>query len=62
MTMITNATDPTVAAIDGSVTKVLPPITPAKAAKPVPTPNTHMNTLGTLCPKACTASGWVKAA
>ena len=62
MTITTKVSDPTVAAMEGSVTKVLPPITPAKAANPVPTPKTHMNTWGTLWPKVCTVCGWVKAA
>ena len=51
-----------VAAIAGSVTKVLPPITPAKPARPVPAPNTSMNTRGTLWPSASAMSGWVSAA
>jgi hypothetical protein len=41
-------TDPTVAAMLGSVRKVLPPITPASPASAAPAPNTIMNTAGTL--------------
>ena len=36
------------AAIEGSVTKVMPPITPASPARPQPLPKTSMNTRGTL--------------
>ena len=47
-TTTTKMTDPTVAAIDGSVRKVLPPITPARPAKAAPAPKTIMKTSGTL--------------
>ena len=49
------------AAIAGSVTKVAPPITPARPASAQPAPNTSMNTRGTLWPSASTISGWVSA-
>jgi hypothetical protein len=55
-------TEPTVAAIAGSVRKVLPPITPARPASAAPAPNTSMNTRGTLWPSASTISGCVSAA
>ena len=61
-TTTTKMMAPTVAAMAGSVTKVLPPITPASAASPVPAPNTSMNTRGTLWPSASTISGCVSAA
>ena len=61
-TTTTKMTDPTVAAMAGSVKKVLPPITPARPASAEPAPNTIMNTRGTLCPSASTASGCVSAA
>ena len=46
----------------GSVTKALPPITPASPASAQPPPNTPMKMRGTLWPSASTASGWVSAA
>ena len=49
-------------AMAGSVTKVLPPITPARPARPVPAPKTSMNTRGTLWPSASAISGCVSAA
>ena len=55
-------TGPRLAAMPGSVTKALPPITPAKPASAAPPPNTSMNTRGTLWPKASTVSGCVSAA
>ncbi len=61
-TTTTKITDPTVAAMPGSVTKALPPITPASPASAAPPPNTSMNTRGTLCPSDSTVSGWVSAA
>ncbi|MNN74662.1 hypothetical protein D3C81_1908870 [compost metagenome] len=61
-TATTNTIDPTAAAIDGSVIKALPPITPARPASAAPPPNTIMNTRGTLWPSASTISGWVSAA
>ena len=62
MTMTANTTAPTVSAIDGSVTRKAPPITPASAASAVPPPKTSMNTRGTLWPSASTISGCVSAA
>ena len=56
-TTTTKMIEPTVAAIAGSVTKVLPPITPASPASAAPPPNTSMNTRGTLWPSASTISG-----
>ncbi len=53
---------PTAAAMPGSVTNALPPITPASPASAQPPPNTSMNTRGTLCPSASTMSGWVSEA
>ena len=44
------------------VTNAGPAITPATAASPVPTPNTSMNTRGTLWPSMATMLGWVSAA
>ena len=61
-TTTTKMMEPTVAAIDGSVTKVMPPITPARPASAQPLPNTSMKTKGTLCPSDSTASGCVSAA
>ena len=45
------STEPTVAAMPGSVTKALPPITPARPASAQPPPNTSMKTRGTLWPE-----------
>ena len=56
------STDGSRVAIAGSVTKVLPPITPASPASAQPAPNTSMNTRGTLCPSASTMSAWVSEA
>jgi hypothetical protein len=53
---------PSVAAMLGAVTSAKPPITPASPASALPTPNTSMNTRGTLCPSAATMSGCVSAA
>ena len=39
------------------VTSAGPAITPATAASPVPTPNTSMNTRGTLWPSIATMCG-----
>src|SRR5207302_127007 len=50
------------AAMPGSVTKALPPITPASPASAAPPPNTSMNTRGTLWPSASTVCGCVSAA
>ncbi|MNS92373.1 hypothetical protein D3C72_1265080 [compost metagenome] len=61
-TATTNTIEPTAAAIDGSVTKALPPITPASPASAAPPPKTIMNTRGTLWPRASTISGCVSAA
>ena len=61
-TTTTKMIEPTIAAIEGSVTKVMPPTTPANAAKAQPLPNTSMNTRGTLWPRASTISGWPRAA
>ena len=44
------------------VTRAGPAITPATAASPVPTPNTSMNTRGTLWPSIATMCGWVSEA
>src|SRR4051812_15988849 len=60
-TTTTKITDPTVAAIAGSVTNVEPPITPASPASAEPAPNTSMKTRGTLWPSASTISGCVSA-
>ncbi len=46
----------------GSVTKALPPITPARPASAAPPPKTSMNTRGTLWPSASTVCGCVSAA
>ena len=61
-TTTTKMMEPTVAAMPGSVTNALPPITPAKPASAAPPPNTSMNTRGTLWPRVSTVSGWVSAA
>lgn len=61
-TATTKTIDPTAAAIDGSVTNALPPITPASPASAQPPPNTSMKTRGTLWPSASTMSGCVSAA
>src|SRR6185436_13832537 len=61
-TTITKMIGPTDAAMPGSVTKALPPITPASPASAVPPPKTSMNTRGTLCPSASTVCGCVSAA
>jgi hypothetical protein len=44
------------------VTKVLPPITPAKPAKPDPAANTSIQRHGTLWPKLSNMAGWVREA
>ena len=49
-------------AITGSVTKVMPPTTPAMPANAQPVPKTSMNTRGTLWPSDSTISGCVSAA
>ena len=46
----------------GSVTKVMPPVTPASPAIAQPAPKTSMNTRGTLWPSASTISGCASAA
>ena len=61
-TTTTKMIEPTTAAIAGSVTKVMPPITPARPASAQPLPNTSMNTRGTLWPSASTISGCVSEA
>ena len=61
-TATTNTIDPTAAAIDGSVTNALPPMTPARPASAAPPPKTIIKTRGTLWPRASTISGWVNAA
>src|SRR5574341_690489 len=61
-TTTTNTMVPTAAAMPGSVTKALPPITPARPASAAPPPNTSMNTRGTLWPSASTVAGCVSAA
>ena len=60
-TTTTKMIEPTVAAMDGSVRNMLPPMTPASPARPVPAPKTSMNTRGTLWPSASTISGCVSA-
>ena len=62
MTMTANTTAPTDSAIDGSVTRKAPPMTPASAASAVPPPNTSIITRGTLWPSDSTASGCVSEA
>ena len=57
-TATTNTIGPTEAAMEGSVTKATPPITPARPASAQPPPNTSMNTRGTLWPSASTICGW----
>ena len=44
------------------VTSAGPAITPATAASAEPTPNTSMNTRGTLWPSIATMCGWVSEA
>ena len=61
-TVTTKMIEPTSAAIDGSVTNALPPITPARPASAVPPAKVSMNTRGTLWPSASTVSGWVSEA
>src|SRR5208282_340136 len=53
-TTTTNRIGPSNPAIFDWVTSAGPAITPATAASPVPTPNTSMNTLGTLWPSMAT--------
>ena len=53
----TKTIEPKRNAIPGNVVKEGPAITPAKPARPVPTPKTPMKTKGTLCPKASTVLG-----
>ena len=60
-TTTTKITEPTAAAIPGSVTNVMPPIMPPRPASAVPAPNTSMKTRGTLWPSASTISGCVSA-
>ena len=60
--MQTKMIGPSVAAIEGSVTKALPPTTPASPASPQPRPNTSISTRGTLWPSASTICGCVSAA
>ena len=62
MTMTANTTAPTASAIEGSVTRSAPPITPASPASAVPPPNTSIITRGTLWPSDSTASAWVSEA
>src|SRR5579863_6313672 len=61
-TTTTNRIGPSDAAMFDWVTSAGPAITPATAASPVPTPNTSMNTLGTLWPSMATMCGWVSEA
>jgi len=61
-TTTTKMIAPTSAAIDGSVTYALPPITPAWPASAVPPPKVSMKTRGTLWPSASTVSGCASAA
>ena len=61
-TTMTKMIGPTEAAMPGSVTKALPPITPARPASAQPPPKTSMNTRGTLWPSASTVWGCVSAA
>jgi hypothetical protein len=61
-TTMTKTMLPTAAAMPGSVTKALPPMTPASPASAVPPPKTSMKMRGTLWPSASTMSGLVSAA
>src|SRR4051812_28601520 len=61
-TTMTKTMGPTSAAMPGSVTKALPPMTPARPASAAPPPKTSMKTRGTLCPSASTVCGCDSAA